>query len=120
MPHRYPSRMIGLAPERAELYRRIDARVDHMVEAGLEAEVESLRAAGYTPPLRSQQAIGYAEIHDSIDGKVTRERAIELIKRNSRHYARRQLSWYRGDTSVAWYADPDAIDLDDLAASFTR
>jgi len=116
LPRRYQARVIGLTPPREDLYRNIDSRVDQMLAAGLEAEVAALRAAGYAPPLRSQQAIGYAELHDAIDGKVERARAIELIKRNSRHYARRQLSWYRGDTTIAWFGDPAAVDLDELAA----
>ncbi len=118
MPSRYPVRIVGLAPEREDLYRAIDARVDAMLAAGLEAEVDALRQQGYRPPLRSQQAIGYAELHDVRDGAVDRERAIELIKRNSRHYARRQLSWYRASSSgaseVAWSASPAAVDLADL------
>lgn len=114
LPRRYPARLVGLAPPRDDLYRAIDARVDQMIEAGLEAEVAALRAAGYVPPLRSQQAIGYAELHDLAAGAVDRARAIELIKRNSRHYARRQLSWYRADTTVTWFAGPAAVDLADL------
>jgi tRNA dimethylallyltransferase len=108
---RYPSRVVGLAPPREDLYRRIDARVDAMLAAGLLAEVTALRAAGYVPPLRSQQAIGYAELHDQLDGKVEPVRTVELIKRNSRHYARRQLSWYRADTTIEWAADPASVDL---------
>lgn len=118
LPSRYPARVVGLAPEREDLYRAIDARVDAMLAAGLEAEVESLRARGYMPPLRSQQAIGYAELHAVAAGTLTRERAIELVKRNSRHYARRQLSWYRapstGTGTVEWHAAPAAVDLADL------
>ena len=85
-----------------------------MIATGLEREVGELRTHGYRPPLRSQQAIGYAELHDAADGRVERVRAIELIKRNSRHYARRQLSWYRADDAIAWRADPAAVDLADL------
>ncbi|MCW5807452.1 MAG: tRNA (adenosine(37)-N6)-dimethylallyltransferase MiaA [Deltaproteobacteria bacterium] len=114
LPLRYAARLVGLSPERDALYRAIDARVDAMLDAGLEAEVAALRAAGYLPPLRSQQAIGYAELHELAEGRVARPRAIELIKRNSRHYARRQLSWYRGDATVTWHADPAAVDLADL------
>ncbi|CAN5744909.1 tRNA (adenosine(37)-N6)-dimethylallyltransferase MiaA [soil metagenome] len=118
MPSRYPTRIVGLAPEREALYAAIDARVDAMLAAGLEAEVLALRERGYRPPLRSQQAIGYAELHDVHDGKVERTRAIELIKRNSRHYARRQLSWYRAPSSgtgeVSWAPHPAAVDLADL------
>jgi len=111
---RYAARLVGLSPEREALYRAIDRRVEAMIEAGLEGEVAALRARGYLPPLRSQQAIGYAELHDAADGRVERARAIELIKRNSRHYARRQLSWYRADKAICWYADPGAVDLADL------
>ncbi len=118
LPLRYAARMIGLAPEREELYRRIDRRVDAMIEAGFEAEVVALRARGYAPPLRSQQAIGYAELHEMIAGALDRARALELIKRNSRHYARRQLSWYRsaatGASQVEWAAGPADVDLGDL------
>lgn len=118
MPSRYPARVVGLAPEREALYAAIDARVEAMLAAGLEAEVLALRERGFRPPLRSQQAIGYAELHDVLDGKVDRSRAIELIKRNSRHYARRQLSWYRGSSAgaseVSWSPHPAAVDLADL------
>ncbi|MGN6109176.1 MAG: tRNA (adenosine(37)-N6)-dimethylallyltransferase MiaA [Kofleriaceae bacterium] len=118
MPLRYPARIVGLAPEREALYRSIDARVDEMIDAGLEQEVSELRARGFHPPLRSQQAIGYAELHDVVEGRVDRTRAIELIKRNSRHYARRQRSWYRAAISqpetISWHPDPGAVDLAEL------
>jgi tRNA dimethylallyltransferase len=113
-PPRYDAQMVGLAPERDALYQAIDRRVEAMIDAGLEGEVAALRARGYLPPLRSQQAIGYAELHDAADGRVERPRAIELIKRNSRHYARRQLSWYRADGAIRWHRDPAAVDLADL------
>jgi tRNA dimethylallyltransferase len=113
-PRRYQAQLIGLSPERDALYRAIDDRVDAMIASGLEREVAELRTRGYRPPLRSQQAIGYAELHDAAEGRVERARAIELIKRNSRHYARRQLSWYRADPAVRWHLDPAAVDLDDL------
>jgi tRNA dimethylallyltransferase len=120
LPRRYDALMLGLQPEREELYKAIDARVDEMIEAGFEAEVSSLRAAGFHPPLRSQQAIGYAELHEIAAGKLDRARGIELIKRNSRHYARRQLSWYRGDTTIAWSPNPAAVDLDDVGRYLAR
>jgi len=114
LPPRYPARVVGLAPERDALYRLIDLRVDQMIAGGLEREVAALREAGYRPPLRSQQAIGYAELHDAAEGVVERARAIELIKRNSRHYARRQVSWYRADRTITWSPDPGAVDLSEL------
>ena len=120
MPPRYDAQLIGLRPERDQLYEAIDRRVEAMIEAGLEGEVAELRSRGYLPPLRSQQAIGYAELHDAADGRLDRSRAIELIKRNSRHYARRQLSWYRADTTIRWHLDPAAVDLADLERYLAR
>jgi tRNA dimethylallyltransferase len=114
LPPRYEARIVGLAPERDVLYAAIDARVDQMLSDGLEGEVAGLRDAGYAPPLRSQQAIGYAELHAVAAGELERARAIELIKRNSRHYARRQLSWYRPDPSISWHPGPAAVDLAEL------
>jgi tRNA dimethylallyltransferase len=111
---RYPAKLVGLSPEREALYAAIDTRVDQMLADGFEREVADLRAAGYRPPLRSQQAIGYAELHALADGTLERPRALELIKRNSRHYARRQLSWYRPDQTITWHAGPAAVDLADL------
>lgn len=112
---RYPARIVGLCPpDRDKLYRRIDARVDEMFAGGLEDEVARLRAAGVGRELRSQAAIGYAEVHRHLDGEVDRDTAIALVKRNSRRYARRQLSWYRGDPRVEWRADPSTVALDDL------
>jgi tRNA dimethylallyltransferase len=113
-PPRYQARIVGLQPPRDALYAAIDARVDQMIAAGLEDEVGALRAAGYRPPLRSQQAIGYAELHAVADGSIDRLRAVELIKRNSRHYARRQLSWYRPDQSIGWFDGPGDVDLVEL------
>lgn len=119
VPARYPHRLVGLAPPRAALYRAIDARVDAMLAAGLLDEVRALRAAGVAPPMRSQQAIGYAELHDHLDGRFDLSRAIELVKRNSRHYARRQLSWYRSQAAVEWASDAAEVDLASLSAYLT-
>lgn len=116
VPPRYPHRLVGLAPARDALYRAIDRRVDAMVAAGLVDEVAALRAAGFAPPLRSQQAIGYAELHEHLAGRLDLAAAIELVKRNSRRYARRQLSWYRPDPSVAWSDAPSTVDVAALAA----
>jgi tRNA dimethylallyltransferase len=114
LPRRYDARMIGLSPDREDLYKAIDARVDEMIALGFEQEVAALRERGYQPPLRSQQAIGYAELHGVAAGELDRPRGIELIKRNSRHYARRQMSWYRADTTITWHPNPAAVDLDEV------
>jgi len=114
VPARYPHLLIGLAHARLRLYGAIDARVEGRIAGGLIDEVAALRACGFRPPLRSQQAIGYAEIHDHLDGRSDLSRAVELVKRNSRRYARRQLSWYRPDPDVRWSDEAGAVDLDAL------
>jgi tRNA dimethylallyltransferase len=111
---RYPARLIGLAPERPALYARIDRRVETMMDSGLLDEVRRLREAGYGPGLRSQAAIGYAELHQHLDGGWPLGHAVARIQRNSRRYARRQLSWYRGDSRVRWHRDLGDVDLAEL------
>jgi tRNA dimethylallyltransferase len=111
---RYRARLIGLAPDRDELYRRIDARVVAMMDAGFVDEVRGLRDAGYRPPLRSQQAIGYAQLHQHLDGAIPLAEAVRLTQRNTRHYARRQLTWYRPDEGVLWYGARSQVPIDEL------
>lgn len=92
--------LIGLEWEREALYERINQRVDDMVEAGLEAEAKKFY------PLRhyqSTQTVGYREWFDYFDGNISREKAIELIKRNTRHYAKRQMTWWRKNDEIKWF-----------------
>ena len=97
-----PFRIIKIATDmdRAVLYERIDRRVDIMVEQGLEQEARSVY---HLRKLNSLQTVGYREMFDYFDGTISREEAIELIKRNSRRYAKRQLTWLRRDTEFAWF-----------------
>ena len=90
---------LGLDIPRDILYQRINNRVDVMREKGLEAEVKNL-----TPVknLNALQTVGYRELFDYFDGKISLERAFELIKQNSRHYAKRQLTWFKKDDEVKW------------------
>lgn len=101
-PHERPFRiiMIGTQMERAELYRRIDRRVDEMMAAGLEQEARAVYPYRH---LNSLQTVGYKELFDYFDGKITRDEAVELIKRNTRRYAKRQLTWFRRDRRIAWF-----------------
>ena len=101
-PHERPFRivMIGTLMERAELYRRIDRRVDEMMAAGLEQEARAVYPHRH---LNSLQTVGYKELFDYFDGKITREEAVELIKRNTRRYAKRQMTWFRRDRRIAWF-----------------
>ncbi len=91
---------IGVNMERPVLYERIDRRVDMMIEAGLEQEA---REVYHLRHLNSLQTVGYREMFDYFDGIVSREEAIELIKRNSRRYAKRQLTWFGRDEEIEWF-----------------
>ena len=110
-PH-YAARIWGLARERARLYARIDARVDEMVEAGLVEEVRALAEQGLRDAPTARQAIGYKELLGVCEGRLSQADAIALIKRRSRRYAKRQLSWLRRDTRVRWL-DMDVLSIDE-------
>lgn len=86
------------------LYDRINRRVDMMIEDGL---IEEARAMYHKRHLNSLQTVGYREMFDHFDGKITLEEAIDLIKRNSRHYAKRQMTWFRRDTEFSWFSPND-------------
>lgn len=93
---------MGLAMNRDELYRRVDARVDEQIAAGLVGEVEGLLDRGYNPALPALQGLGYREIVEYLKGKVTLADAIRRLKRNTRRYAKRQLTWFRRDARIRW------------------
>lgn len=101
-----------LNDERAHLYDRINKRVDIMIKAGLESEVHQLLEKGYTPDLVSMQGVGYKELLAYFDGKETLEEAVETIKKNTRHFAKRQLTWFRKEENVIW-VDKPAFNYDD-------
>jgi tRNA dimethylallyltransferase len=110
----YDTTFIGLTMERESLYRRIDARVDAMLSAGLLAEVESLLAAGLRDALTAAQAIGYKELVPVVESGAPLESAVDDIKRATRRYAKRQLTWFRGDPRIRWI---DATGLDPSEAA---
>ena len=92
--------------ERQKLYERIEQRVDLMMEAGLLEEVKGLLDRGYDGSLVSMQGLGYKEILDYLDGGCTLEEAVYILKRDTRHFAKRQLTWFRREKDVRW------LDLD--------
>ncbi len=91
-----------LNDDRDVLYRRIEKRVDIMIEQGLEKEVRELVNRGYTRDMVSMQGIGYKEMIDYINGAYTLADAIYIIKRETRHFAKRQLTWFRREREVIW------------------
>lgn len=96
---------IGLERPREDLYRRINLRVDDMIRNGLEDEAGSLFEFRHLNALNS---VGYREFFDFFEGKISREKAIELIKRNTRRYAKRQITWWGKDKDIRWF-DPDNV-----------
>lgn len=106
---RYDALKIGLNIEREELYRRIDLRVDEMIANGLVDEVRSLLEK-YDSSCQPFSAVGYREIVSHLKGEIGLEEARELTKKNSRHFAKRQLTWFRADPEIKWFG-PDEVDI---------
>jgi tRNA dimethylallyltransferase len=99
---------IGLERERKDLYTRINSRVGEMIENGLENEARGLFDLKDLNPLKS---VGYREFFDFFEGKIPREKAIELIKRNSRRYAKRQMTWWSRDKEIVWFRPEEVQEI---------
>ncbi|MCX6121972.1 MAG: tRNA (adenosine(37)-N6)-dimethylallyltransferase MiaA [Ignavibacteriales bacterium] len=92
----------GLQWERKALYHRIERRVDEMIENGLIEEVRGLLEKGYSRGANALNTVGYKEVFDFFEGKITKEEMTRLIKQNTRHFAKRQLTWFRADKRIQW------------------
>jgi tRNA dimethylallyltransferase len=99
----YDAVLIGLTRDRNELYHRIEARVDQLMAQGLLEEVKSLQNMGFTSKDIAMKGIGYKELLDHLDGAYDLPTAIDLIKRNTRHYAKRQLTWFKRYSDMEWF-----------------
>ena len=97
-----PRRFVGLRRERKTLYRRIEARVDAMLAQGLVEETERLLAIGLSPDLPSMQGLGYRQIVPYLQGKRSLDEAVAILKRDTRRYAKRQMTWFRADPKIHW------------------
>lgn len=91
-----------LNDERAKLYDRINLRIDEMIKEGLVQEVEALKDKGYTKDMVSMQGLGYKEILDYLNGVTTLDEAIYILKRDTRHFAKRQITWFKRERDVIW------------------
>ncbi len=109
----YDACVIGLCSDRKILYERIEKRVDAMVSAGLEEEVRRLLAEGVSRSTRAMQGIGYKEMAAYIDGELSLAEAVANIKKATRHFAKRQFTWYRKMPYIHWF-DIDAIPFEEL------
>ncbi len=96
-----------LNDDRDKLYSNIDKRVEMMLQNGLVEEVNKLHQKGYTKDMVSMQGLGYKEILDYLDGQISLEEAVYLIKRDTRHFAKRQLTWFRREKEVIWVNKPN-------------
>jgi tRNA dimethylallyltransferase len=99
---------IGLERPRQELYERINLRMDQMIEEGLFEEAEALHPYKH---LNALLTVGYSEIFGYLDGKYDRQEAVRLLKRNSRRYAKRQMTWFKRDSEFSWFSAEDKDEI---------
>jgi tRNA dimethylallyltransferase len=116
---RYNTRQFGLIVSRAEMYRRIEERVDRMIAGGLVDEVKGLLERGYGDDLAAMKGLGYAQVAAHVRGEITLEEAVRLLKRDTRRFAKRQLTWFRADRRIEW-VDVGRMGGTSEAADFIR
>lgn len=104
----FTSIKVGLERDRAELYERIDQRMNHMIASGLFDEADALFGKRH---LNALQTVGYSEIFGFLEGKYDKEEAMRLLKRNSRRYAKRQLTWFKRDQSIIWFHPSQELEI---------
>ncbi|MCD8132058.1 MAG: tRNA (adenosine(37)-N6)-dimethylallyltransferase MiaA [Lachnospiraceae bacterium] len=110
----YDFRYFVLTDDRERLYRRIDERVDRMMENGLVEEVKQLMAMGCDRTMTSMQGLGYKEIIDCLTGEISLEEAVYRIKRDTRHFAKHQITWFKRERDVKWLDRRDYTDEEQL------
>ena len=118
----YECLQIGLHLDREQLYDRINQRCDQMMGAGFLEEVRSLLERGYHGGLKSMQSLGYRHLGDFVEGNIDLDEAVRTMKRDTRHYAKRQMTWFGSDSSIEWvYNSPEAIeDIEELVRGFVE
>ncbi|WP_246369567.1 tRNA (adenosine(37)-N6)-dimethylallyltransferase MiaA [Saccharibacillus deserti] len=109
--------LIGLTMDRQMLYNRIEERIDQMMDSGLIEEVQALRDRGYTPDMVSMQGLGYKEIWPYLEGTCSLEEAVYRLKRDTRHFAKRQLSWFRHMQDIHWV---DVSETENFSANYEK
>jgi tRNA dimethylallyltransferase len=114
-PPDFGAMKFGLLRERSELYRRINQRVELMFREGFLEEVENLLNNGYDKQLNSLNTVGYKEAIDYLEGQTDLKTCIDLIKRNTRHYAKRQLTWFRAEDDIRWMMLEDETPMEEIA-----
>lgn len=97
-----PSRQVGLRRDRRDLYRRVEARVEEQIASGLIEETERLLSAGLSPSLPSMRGLGYKQMVPYLQGKQSLDESVSILKRDTRRYAKRQLTWFQADPRIEW------------------
>lgn len=115
----YKLLMYGLNMDREKLYARIEERVDKMIRQGLVEEVKELLSRGYSEELTSMQGLGYKEIILFLKGKISLAEAVELLKKNTRRFAKRQLTWFKRDSRIIWI-DVGERELEEVTSEITQ
>jgi tRNA dimethylallyltransferase len=113
---RYNYEQYCLAPGRERLYEVINSRVDQMIADGWLTETETLAADGLGEAIRKANVLGYNELLDHMEGRISLEQAVEMIKMNHRRYAKRQMTWFRGQKSIRFFEDGEEL-LEELRKS---
>lgn len=113
----YHAFVIGLSLPRQVLYERIEKRIDAMIEAGWIDEVQQLLQDSVSPEAQAMKAIGYKELVLYLDGQLSLEAASELIKKRTRHFAKRQMTWFKRMPYIRWYEKDDFVTEDELASA---
>jgi tRNA dimethylallyltransferase len=112
---------IGLQRDRKTIYHRIEERVDTMLSSGLLEEVKLLLKKGYAPTIKPFHSLGYKQILGYLQGATSLEEAIQVIKRNTKRYAKRQLTWFRKDTEIAWFTLPQqSLEISEAVRKFLK
>jgi len=111
---------IGLNLERKKLYQRINLRTEEMISQGFLDEVKKLKKKGFTPELKALKTVGYQELFDYLEGKFDLPAAIEKIKLNTRHYAKRQLTWFRKDKEIIWLDAENENLIEEILKHFSK
>ncbi len=111
---------IGLSLDRKKLYQRIEQRVEQMISHGLLDEVRMLKGKGFTPQLKALKTVGYQELFDHLEGKFDFQTAKEKTKLNTRHYAKRQLTWFRKDKEIIWMDAEDDNLIEKILEEFRK
>ena len=111
---------IGLRWNRADLHHRINDRVDQMILRGLVDETRRLLSRGFSRRLNSFNTVGYKEVCEYLEGKITHDTMVEAIKRNTRRFAKRQMTWFKADKRIQWVDVFPSSDFEDIAATIER